>query len=406
MSERLHIAATVSSIEDLPTLPVVAQKLLVLLQDPDYVADEVRLVIESDQALAARILKLVNSPAYGIARDIKSVDRAMVLLGSEALKNVVMCAGVSAAMEAIGGGVALDGFWHHAAFVGTAASVLAERSGLVDPGEAFLAGLVHDIGELALDVVQPDRWQRVLDLGASGRLENEKRYLGLTHQRAGQLLLTAWCLPDDLVAVARDHHAPRGILAPDRPLVSYVAMGDLMSRMAGAGADLPLEERLMARLLRAVDLSVDDLGGVLREVDQRLASRSAFLGLDLAASPARQLLRREPPPRVVLLSAGKRRLAWLHQLLRYHGVEVMALRSFLERPDLADLVVLDHGNLGRLQLQRLAPFLGRSQAAMATCGDGPDDLVNDVLGIRLPHLDLTFTPAELAAVMALRPVRA
>lgn len=406
MSERLNIAATISSIEDLPTLPVVAQKLLVLLQDPDYAADDVRLVIESDQALATRILKLVNSPAYGIARDIKSVDRAMVLLGSEALKNVVMCAGVSAAMEAMGGGVAIDGFWRHAAFVGTAAGLLAERTGLADPGEAFLAGLVHDIGELALDVVQPDRWQRVLDLGARGRLENEKRYLGLTHQRAGQILLTSWCLPDELVAVARDHHAPREILASDRPLISYVAMGDLMSRVAGAGVDLPMEERLLARLLRAVELTVDDLGGVLREVDQRLASRSAFLGLDLAAPSSRFPLRREPVMQVVLLSAGKRRLAWLHQLLCYHGVEVMALRAFLEQPGRADLVVLDHGNLGRLQLQRLAPFLSRSRAAMAVCGDGPDDLVNDVLGVRLPCLDLTFTPAELAAVMALRPVGA
>jgi HD-like signal output (HDOD) protein len=406
LSERLSIAATVSSIEDLPTLPAVAQKLLVLLQDPDYTAAEVCTVIESDQALAARILKLVNSPAYGIARDIKSVDRAVVLLGSDALKNVVMCAGVSAAMEAMGGGVELEGFWRHAAFVGAAARLLAERTQLVPPGEAFLAGLVHDIGELALDVVQPERWRRVLDLGARERLANEKRYLGMTHQRAGQILLGAWCLPDDLVAVARDHHLPREILSSDRPVVSLVAMGDLLSRVAGAGVDLPLEERLLARLLAAVDLSVDELGDVLREIDQRLAAQSAFLGVEAPAAVSRAGLRREPPAQVVLLSAGKRRLAWLHQLCCYHGVEVMALRSFLAQPEQADLVVFDHGNLGRVQLQKLAPFLGKSGAAMASCGDGADDLISEILGIRVPRLDLTFTPAELAAVMALRPVRA
>lgn len=404
MSQRLNIAATIKSIEDLPAISAVAQKVLSLLQDPNFVSTELCDAIESDQALAARILKLVNSPAYGIARDVKSVDRAVVLLGSDALKNLVLCAGVSASMEAMGTGVDLSRFWKHAVFVGTATRVLSERTGLAEPGEAFLAGLVHDIGELALGVVQPDRWERVTSLGARERLANEKRYLGLTHQRAGHILLTGWNMPEDLCSVARDHHVARELTAQDRPLMTLVGLADVMSRLAGAGADPPLEERLLSRLLRHVELPLEELVGLIGEVQQRLATKSAFLGLEEELLVPATGSRSTPAPQVVLLGSGKRRLTWLHTLCRHHGFEALSLVDFLHEPHSADLILLDQGSLARDQLVKLAPFLLRSGAAMAICGEAPDDLVFAALQRRLPRLDLTFGPGELAAIMALQPV--
>lgn len=404
MSEHPSTANTIRSIEDLPTLSAVAQKLLVQLNDTNYTADDVSRTIESDQALAMRILRLVNSPAYGIVRDISTIERAVVILGAEALKNLVMCAGVAGAMTAIGSPARLTAFWRHAAYVGTAARVLAEMTSLADPQDAFLAGLVHDIGELALDVVRPEEWNRITALGARDRLTNEKRYLGMTHQRAGYLLLRSWNMPEELCTVARSHHSTRELSSRDCPLMGMVSLADTMSRVAGAGADLPANDRDLVRMLRATGLDLEQLVEAQNLADHRMAAMVAFLGLPQTALPP-GAVGRGRGLRAVLLCSGKRRLAWYQQLCRYHDLELLSLRMFLERPEDADLVLLDQESLGRDQLEKLAPFLRRCDGSLASCGCTNSDLATRVLDQPIPNLELVFTPQELSATLALVAAR-
>jgi HD-like signal output (HDOD) protein len=393
------LAATLRSLEDLPALSAVVQKLLVLLRDPDFSADEVCATIGTDQALTTRVLRLVNSPAYGLSRDIASIDRAVVILGSEALQNLVLCAGVAQTIESYGSPSSFVAYWRHALHVGHGARLLALRTGLAAPENAFLAGLVHDIGELALAVVRPAEWQRILDLGSHERLANEKHYLGLTHQRAGYVLLSQWCLPDDVCEVARNHHLARLATARERPLIMLVALADVLARLAGAGAEIPVPERNLGRLLRALALSPADLFDVLRDLDRRQADQEAFLDLPTAQSARSRAT--VGPLTVALIGTGKRRLEWLVQVLRYHDHDVIGLRTFFEDPARADLVILDPASLSRAQIERAAPFLVRSSAAVALCGRTDGDLVEAVLGPGTPALDLDFSPQELSAVSAL-----
>ncbi|MBD3221251.1 HDOD domain-containing protein [bacterium] len=405
MSEQIVITEAVKTMEDLPTLPSVVQKLLVMLRDPEFSARDVSAAICSDQALAARVLKLVNSPAYGIAHDIQSIDRAVIILGSEALQSLVLCAGVTAAMEAMANPAMLNGFWHHAYHVATSAHDLAERGDGAEPSEVFLAGLVHDLGELVLAVLRPDEWLRVRDLGARDRIANEKRYLGLTHTRAGHMLATRWCLPEEIADVAREHHSERSTVSTERPTLAMIALADIFSRLAGAGVEPPPDERWLARLLRTTGFPVGDLAAFLREVDLKLAGRAAFLEIENGAPIRPDFARDGESARVSILGASKSRLQWLQQLLLYHGLEIVPLRSFLTRQADVDLVILDPGSLGRVQLEKSRPFLAHSRAIVATCGQQPRDLVDEILGGPRPHLDLVFSPQELEAVMALRAER-
>lgn len=403
MSEHPSISATVKSIEDLPTMSAVAQRLLELLGDPNYDAGEVCRTIESDQALALRILRLVNSPAYGIMRDIQTVERAVVILGAEALKNLVLCAGVAGAMSTIGSAERMQGFWRHAAYVATASRVLASSTGLADPQDAFLAGLIHDIGELALDVVRPAQWERIVDLGSRHRLQNEKKYLGMTHQRAGHLLLSSWSMPDALAQVARNHHSSRDLLRRDQPIMAMVALADSMSRLSGAGVDPPTDSRDLLRMMRALEIEPTHVVEILHQTSLRMGDMVAFLGLPPSLLPHQPGAYAEAEAKVVLLSTSKRWLAWLQPVCQHHGFQVLDLRAFLEDPTRPDLVLLDPGSLDLVQLQKLRPFLLRCRGALACCGDGRDDLVKEVLGQELPHLDYVFTPPELEAVLALVP---
>lgn len=404
MSEPVTITEAVKTIEDLPTLPAVVQKLLVMLRDPNYSAADVSGAICSDQALAARVLKLVNSPAYGIEHDIQSIDRAVIILGSDALQNLVMCAGVTAAMEAMGNPAVLTHFWRHGYFVGAGAQALAVKVAGVDPGAAFLAGLVHDLGDLVLAMLRPEEWKRARHLGSHERLAAEKRYIGLTHQRAGHMLATRWCLPDDITETIREHHSQRASSSNERPVLTIVTLADGLSRLAGAGSEPPLAERWLVSLMRTVGFEVGGLAAYLHELDRLLAARSAFLDLDHAATLRPDFTRDGIPPRVTIFGASQNRLLWLQQIMQYHGFEVVPIRTFLTTVEDVDLVLLDPGSLGRAQVQKCRPFLARSQAVIAACGEHPRDIVEEELGTNLPHLELLFSPQELAAVMALRRV--
>lgn len=405
MGEPNTIAVTLRALDDLPSLPTVVERLLSILQNPDYTSRDVGTAIGSDQALAARILKLVNSPAYGFSQDIQTIDRAVVILGSDALQNLVLCAGVAGAVEAMGVGGGLQAFWRHSLYVAAGSRLLAERTGTVSPDEAFLGGLVHDLGELALSVVKPHEYQRVLALGSRDRLLNEKRYVGLTHQRAGHILLSAWCLPEQICEIARMHHSRHDVITGERPILSVVALADLLSRVAGMGVESPASERLLVPLLRTVGLSMSDVADVLHGIDMRMAEKSSFLGLgtevlgsDAAANSPGEL-------RIVLLSTSKRRVLWLQQVVSYLNHENVPLKEFFQKPEETDLVLLDPGSLGRIQLQKIAPYLVQSRAAVAVCGDASDDVVTEILHSAVPRLSLVFSPRELDAILTLAPTR-
>lgn len=228
------------SIIGLPTLPTVITQLIGLIDNPRTSAKEVAQLISTDQALTAKILKLANSAFYGFPREISTVDLAVVVLGFETVKSLGLSVSV---LERFAAGRDDDHlfdrqkFWQHSIACGVAARMLAQKLRYRVPGEAFAAGILHDIGKLILCQYFPDEFSRVLETAQEEHIYigvAEQRVLGVTHAEVGSWLVEKWNLPRQLVDSVAYHHAPRR-LKRNAELPSLIHLADYLCRRERIG---------------------------------------------------------------------------------------------------------------------------------------------------------------------------
>ncbi len=198
------------SIKQLPMLPSTAAEALHLIDNPRTSAGALGKIIERDQALVARVLKIANSPFYGFPREISTIDLAIVVLGFDAIKETILSLviqGVFAHTRSTQ--LNIQEFWKYSIFCGAAARYLARRLGYRLAGEAFVAGLMHDIGVLIiaqsfpreLDSIRTE--QRVRNFTLT---EAEHHVLAATHCEIGAWLAERWNLPRQLINAIAYHH--------------------------------------------------------------------------------------------------------------------------------------------------------------------------------------------------------
>jgi putative nucleotidyltransferase with HDIG domain len=211
MDYKSAILKKLKKVEDLPTLPTVAMEVNRLLMDVNTSVKELSDTIRKDQAMVPKILKLVNSAFYGFPSRIASVDRAIVLLGYNTVRNAVLSVSV---MEAFGkdkdlAGFNLSDFWIHAITVAVVSRHLAATSRLHAPEDAFTAGLIHDIGKILLIKYFPDAFVALcsrVEEGKESFFEAETDLLKIAHTRMGATLAKRWKFPDEIVDAIRNHH--------------------------------------------------------------------------------------------------------------------------------------------------------------------------------------------------------
>src|SRR5262245_16720514 len=221
--------AEVMARKNLPTIPTVLAKILQLVDAETASGKELIAVIERDQALTGKLLRLANSAFFGQTRRVATIPRAVVLLGFSTVRNLALSVKV---WETLGAGVArsrLEELWEHSVAVAIATKALATRLRAGDPDEAFTAGLLHDVGRLLLAMrFRDEYWRAVGSAGeadAVARLEAEQ--LGVDHAEVGGWILEAWRLPPALVELVVHHHAeaprpgPGGLLAMADRLVAW-----------------------------------------------------------------------------------------------------------------------------------------------------------------------------------------
>jgi len=235
------------SIIGLPTLPTVITQMIGLIDDPKTSASEVSQLISTDQALTAKILKLANSAFYGFSREIATVNHAVVVLGFETVKSLGLSVSVLERFAAGGAQTSFDRqkFWEHSIACGVAARLLADRLRYRVQGEAFAAGILHDIGKLILSQYFTEEFEQILSLTRDEGLyigRAEKLVLGVTHTQIGLWLAEKWNLPDKLVTAIAYHHKP-GLLKQDAELASLIHLADFLCRREkigdGGGDKLP-----------------------------------------------------------------------------------------------------------------------------------------------------------------------
>lgn len=195
----------------LPSIPGVAQRLLELLNNEETELAELADVISRDPALTAKIIRLINSPFYGISREVSSLQTAVLYLGYQSVRSVALSFSLFSAFQTDPAArKKLDILWLTSLMTGIAARRLAAETGNWEPEEAFLAGLVADCGALLLQRMTPD-YGNLLDRFCSGEedlFNLEESELETTHASLGSLLLKKWHFPESLWKLVANHHGP------------------------------------------------------------------------------------------------------------------------------------------------------------------------------------------------------
>ena len=284
------VTKAIREISHIATLPEVTLKIIELVESPKSTASDLNAVIAGDPALSSRILKGVNSSFYGLPGQIASINRAIVLLGLNAVKNIAIAASLAKLFR--GGDLttkfSAKSLWDHSNACAAACKIITDtlKLGLAD--EAFLAGLMHDIGIMV--EMQYDRQKLIqvvesLGLNNAGAplmdmLEAEDTVFQANHQHFGSALCAKWKFPRCLEVVAGNHHNPLRVDADSRTLPCVVYLADRICGEAGQPPyrlDLPSVE-IDQGVLDALKLSGDQLNTIREKFAAASADVHDMLG--------------------------------------------------------------------------------------------------------------------------------
>lgn len=217
-------------IDSLPALPGTVHRIRELVYDKDGSATQVAEVIQHDPGLAAKVLKVANSAAYGFSHRVDTVQLAVSLLGMVETYSIVMS---SAVINVFDKSRKFDymAFWLESQMCARAARALSKFLELKNHGGMFSSGLLHDIGRVALLQIAPKHYERVSpSLTGLDLVRAEEEILGLTHTEAGYQLAQHWGLPDDLAECIRFHHTPQYASESARGMVALVNIAEVIAR--------------------------------------------------------------------------------------------------------------------------------------------------------------------------------
>ncbi len=209
MSPAQHFAALFANPAHMPTVPKVVQQLIQSFSREDVSVDEIATMLAADPVLSAKTLRLANSAYFHVSRSIGTVDDALRMLGFVMVRNLVVGCGVTSAFKPMPG-VDLPQFWRYSLHTACAARWVAQAAGH-NTDLAFMAGLMHGLGQLLMHVVQPDRMKALdakVHVLAAGRAEAELGTLGYHFAEVSAELATRWKFPEDVTEPLRSCTAP------------------------------------------------------------------------------------------------------------------------------------------------------------------------------------------------------
>ncbi len=270
----------VERLEGLPTLPSVANSLMSMTQSLQTSATEVGELISKDQALTTRVLKLVNSAYYGFPKQISTVNHAVVILGFSRVKNIVLAASVFGIKnQEQPEKFDPPAFWRHSLGTAVCARTLSKEVHRGEHEEAFVCGLLHDIGKVVLSQVSPKDYDSALEIAERKSClvgDAEMEVFGLDHAEVGSWLAERWKLPPAVQTAIRRHHSP-GDTRKDRDAAFITHLADILSRalQVGSGGDQSMP-RFDAAVVRDIGLSGEMLVGLVPKCIEDLKRSAEF----------------------------------------------------------------------------------------------------------------------------------
>ncbi|MFM9957663.1 MAG: HDOD domain-containing protein [Phycisphaerales bacterium] len=278
----------VREISHIATLPEITVKIIELVEDPTSTAQDLHKVIANDPALCSRVLKVVNSSFYGLPGQIGSINRAIVMLGLNAVKNIAISASLAKLFR---GGQLCPNFaakdlWTHSISVGVTAKMIADELGMAIADEAFLAGLMHDIGIMVELQSDKNKLIEVLTrtkvgpdgVPAGNMIEIERAVFGADHQQFGRGLCERWKFPKAFATVCGHHHNPTELPSGGRSLagIIYIADRAAASIKGGLRLDLPHTD-LDSNVMDEVGISNEQYERIKAGLPERLKDVESLL---------------------------------------------------------------------------------------------------------------------------------
>jgi len=237
MNERLqHFLSHIETSKNLPMLPHILVKLIEICQNENGSLQEITGIISADSFLSAKVLKLANSCYYRHSEKVVKIDQALLRMGRDAVKNLAVSAAVYQVFntgEQIASGFNMKRFWRHSLMCAILARTIAEKVAYNVPEQAFLTGMIHDIGRLILITYLPQEYEQILteSKSSSSLLIQQEIEAGIPHTKVGSWLLNRWNIDSMTADAVLYHHEPLSRVKDAFPLVKIVYAANVMSSM-------------------------------------------------------------------------------------------------------------------------------------------------------------------------------
>lgn len=280
----------IQQVGEFPPLPAIVSKILMVTSDPESSMDELKVLVEAEMALASSILKLANSPFFGLCREVSSINHALAVLGLEEVTNLVLAKAMFNTFKGFRNkGDFVNSLWKHSFHTGLAATVIGKRLGY-GSSDFFVAGLIHDIGKMVIYLALNSDNLGKLYHGVSTLDETSAEFnrLGVDHQYLGAELVRGWLFPESLLCGVGFHHHPQDapsfievplILSLADMLIHYIELRDAGDQDVVLETDLLEKLDTQSFLTFGFDLNSASLELVLADVEEALAAADDIAGL-------------------------------------------------------------------------------------------------------------------------------
>jgi len=277
----------VSKLETIPTLPVVAMKVNELINDPRSSSQEIAALLKKDQALTAKILRLVNSSYYSIPGGVTEVQRALAYLGFNTVAQIVLGLSVVGIFKKTGGNhFKLEDFWKHAIAVAVIAEMIGKEIQYPRPEELFTCGLLHDVGKLVLHEIDGERLTRITEetqLKGLSFVEVERSHSLPGHAFLGEQIAQRWGLPPIIRATIHYHHhnvwPMDSLMAHEKIACHTVGLANLIAvkNCFGNSGDYSSPDLPPESWLKPIEMNESQFENLLKNCPEQIDRAGAFL---------------------------------------------------------------------------------------------------------------------------------
>ncbi|MHB8092321.1 MAG: HDOD domain-containing protein [Syntrophales bacterium] len=281
----MRIDEIIKSVDKLPSFPLTVFKVGELLRTDDYSASDIVDLIKYDQAIAANIVKMSNSPYFGARQRIGSLRDAVVFLGRENLLRIVQTAGVSRFFKKEGRGYVEKAreIWEHSVAVALMSQILSRKIFKKEDGKLYLSALLHDVGKMVMGELVYDSFAEISKLVSGGGysfLEAEKEIIGIDHAELGGKIAEKWNFPRDVVDAISFHHRPDLLEGAENMMAWLVYLADQVCLISGyTGGFDGLAHRGINEIMEKFDFHERDLELGMIQLVEELKHAEEVLGI-------------------------------------------------------------------------------------------------------------------------------